>query len=167
MIVCKPPLSKLQPGSLPDAPSPAVYAGDFNCWNTDRGYKTTNPDGAYLADWASMADAVLLFDSKELHLIISRRWNTETNPDLAFTKVIGQKPLPVRCILDRFPYCQHHPSLIPTPSLVQLMEGKPVWRWNFHKVNWSEFTNSTNMPNPCQCLLPPTSTISTWSTVRC
>ena len=48
----KPPPSKLRPGSLPDAPAPAVYAGDFNCWNTDWGYKTTNPYGEYLADWA-------------------------------------------------------------------------------------------------------------------
>ena len=142
--VYKPPPSKLQPGSLPDTPAPAVYAGDFNCWNTDWGYKTTNPDGAYLADWASMVDAALLFNPKEPHSFISGRWNTETNPDLAFAKVIGQEPLPVRCILDRFPYSQHRPSLITTPSLVQSMEGKPVRRWNFRKANWSEFANSTN-----------------------
>ena len=144
MNVYKPPTNKLQPGSLPDAPAPAVYAVDFNCWNTDWGYKTTNPDGGYLADWASTADAVLQFNPKEPHSFISRRWNTETNPDLAFTKVIGQESLPVWRILDRFPYSQHCPSLITTPLLVQLMEGKPVRRWNFRKANWSDFTNSTN-----------------------
>ena len=142
--VYKPPPSKLQPGSLLDAPAPAVYAGDFNCWSTDWGYKTTNPDGAYLADWASTADAALLFDLKEPHSFISRRWNTETNPDLAFATVIGQEPLPVWRVLDRFPHSQHRPSLITTPSLVQSTEGKPVQRWNFHKANWSEFANSTN-----------------------
>ena len=124
--VYKPSPNKLQPGSLLD---------DFNCWNTDWGYKTTNPDGAYLADWASTADTALLFNPKEPHLFISGRWNTETNPDLAFTKVIGQEPLPVRHILDRFPYCQHRLSLI-TPSLVQSTEGKPVRRrWNFGKAS--------------------------------
>ena len=91
-----------------------------------------------------MADAALLFNPKEPYSFISGRWNTKTNPDLAFAKVIGQEPLPVRRVLDRFPYSQHHPSLITTPSLVQSMEGKPVWRWNFRKVNWSEFANSTN-----------------------
>ena len=66
-----PPPRKLQPGSLLDAPAPAVYAGNFNGWNTDWGYKTTNPDGAYLVDWASMAYAALLFDLKEPHSFIS------------------------------------------------------------------------------------------------
>ena len=142
MNVYKPPPNKLQTGSLLDAPAPAVYAGNFNCWNTDWSYITTNPDGAYLA--ASTADAVLLFNLKEPHSFISRCWNTETNPDLAFAKVIGQEPLQVRRILDRFPYSKHRPSLITTPLLVHSMEGKPVWRWNFRKANWSEFTNSTN-----------------------
>ena len=124
MNVYKPPPNKLQPGSLPDATAPAVYDSNFNYLNTDWGYKTTNPDGVYLADWASTADAALLLNLKEPHLFISRRWNTETNPDLAFAKVIGQEPLPVWCVLDRFPYSQHHLSLITTPSLVQSMEGK-------------------------------------------
>ena len=65
--VYKPPPNKLQPGSLLDAPAPAVYAGDFNCWNTDCGYKTTNPDGA------STADAVLLVIPKEPCSFISGR----------------------------------------------------------------------------------------------
>ena len=142
--VYKPPPRKLQPGLLLDAPAPAVYASDFNCWNTDWGYKITNPDGAYLADWASTADAELLFDLKEPYSFISRCWNTETNPDLAFAKAIGQEPSPVRHVLDRFPYSQHRPSLITTPSLVQSTEGKPIQRWNFCKANWSEFANSTN-----------------------
>ena len=78
------------------------------------------------------------------HLFISGRWNTETNPDLAFAQVIGQEPLPVRHVLDRFPYSQHCPSLITTPSLVQSTERKPVRRWNFRKANWLKFANSTN-----------------------
>ena len=97
-----------------------------------------------LASRPTMADAVLLFNLKEPHSFISGCWNTETNPDLAFAKVIRQEPLPVRRILDRFPYSQHRPSLITTPSLVQSVEGKPVRRWNFRKANWSEFTSSTN-----------------------
>ena len=98
----------------------------------------------YLAHCASMADAALLFNLKEPHSFISGCWNTETNPDLAFAKVIGQEPLPVWHVLDRFPYSKHCSSLITTPSLVQSMEGKPVRRWNFRKANWSEFANSTN-----------------------
>ena len=59
--------------------------------------------------------AVLLFDSKELSSFIYGRWNTETNPDLAFVKVTGHEPLPFRRIPDRFPR-SHRPSLITTPS---------------------------------------------------
>ena len=38
--VYKPPPSRLEQASLPDAPAPAVYAGDFNCWLTDWGSPT-------------------------------------------------------------------------------------------------------------------------------
>ena len=142
--VYKPPPSRLEQGSLPDSPAPAVYAGDFNCWHTDWGYKSSTQDGEFLAEWFSSADAVLLFDPKEPSSFISGRWNTETNPDLAFAKVIGHKPLPVRRILDRFPRSQHRPSLITTPSLVLSTEGKPVRRWNFRKANWTDFERAVN-----------------------
>ena len=144
MNVRKPPPNKQQPGSLPHAPAPAVRTGDFNCWNTDWGYDTIYPDGTYQADWAFTVDASLLFNLKEPQSFISRRWNTKTNLDLAFTKVIGLELLPVWHVLDKFPYSQHRPSLITTPSLVQSTEGKPVQIWNFRKANWSEFMNSTN-----------------------
>ena len=152
--VYKPPPSRLQPDSLPDIPAPAIYAGDFNCWHSDWGYKTTNHDGVSLVEWASSVDAVLLFDPKEPHSFTSGRWNSETNPDLAFAKASGQEPFPERRVLDRFPCSQHRPSLITTPSLVQSTEGKPVRRWNFRKANWPLFAKSTNttadsLPVPC------------------
>jgi len=109
-----------------------------------------------LAEWSSSADAVLLFDPKEPHSFISGRWNTETNPDLAFAKVTGNEPLPVRRILDRFPRSQHRPSLITIPSLVQPTEGKPVRRWNFRKANWPDYGRAINtaaefLPVPSAC----------------
>ena len=137
--IYKPPTSRLEQGSFPDHPAPVVYAGDFNSWHTDWGYKTSTRDGEFLAEWSSSVDAVLLYDPKEPSSFVSGRWNTETNPDLAFAKVIGQEPLPVRRILDRFPRSQHRPSLITTPSQVQSTEGRPVRRWNFRKANWTDF----------------------------
>ena len=142
--VYKPPRSILEQASLPDAPVPAVYAGDFNCWLTVWGYKTTNHDGESLAECSSSADAVLLFDPKEPRSFISRRWDTETNPNRVFGKTIRQEPLPVQYVLDRFPRSQHRPSLITTPSLIQSTEGKPVRWWNFRKANWSDFTADVN-----------------------
>ena len=82
--VYKPPPSELYPTSLPSVPAPAIYAGDFNCQHTDWGYKQTTKDGETLSDWASSAEAVLLYDPKEPPSFFSARWNTYTNPDLAF-----------------------------------------------------------------------------------
>ena len=82
--VYKPPPSELYPTSLPSVPAPAIYAGDFNCQHTDWGYKQTTKDGETLSDWASSAEAVLLYDQKEHPSFFCTRWNTYTNPDLAF-----------------------------------------------------------------------------------
>ena len=82
--VDKPPQSELYPTSLPSVPAPAIYAGDFNCQHTYWGYKHTIKDGDTLSDWASSTEAVLLYEPKEPPSFFSARWNTYTNPDLAF-----------------------------------------------------------------------------------
>ena len=89
--VYKPPPSELYPTSLPSLPAPAIYAGDFNCQHTDWGYKQTTKDGETLSDWASTAEAVLLYDPKEHPSFFSARWNTYTNPDLAFAVYLGSQ----------------------------------------------------------------------------
>ena len=63
--VYKHPPSELYSASLPSVPAPAIYAGDFNCQHTDWGYKQTTKDGETLSDWASSAEAVLLYNPKE------------------------------------------------------------------------------------------------------
>ncbi|CAM4567709.1 unnamed protein product [Leuciscus chuanchicus] len=60
--VYKPPPSMLTMASLPPAPAPAIYAGDFNCQHIDWGYSHTTPNGEILSQWASSANALLLFD---------------------------------------------------------------------------------------------------------
>ena len=63
--VYKPPPSTLTVSALPLVQAPAIYAGDFNCQHTDWGYFHTTPDGETLCEWASNANAQLLFDPKE------------------------------------------------------------------------------------------------------
>ena len=46
-------------------PAPAICAGDVNCHHTGWGYKHTTKDGETMSDWASSAEAALLYDSKE------------------------------------------------------------------------------------------------------
>lgn len=84
--IYKPPPSRLVPTSLPDVPAPAVYAGDFNSHHTHWAYSSSNTDGDFLAEWASTADATLLYDPKEPRTFYSARWNSTTNPNLALAK---------------------------------------------------------------------------------
>ena len=129
----------------PDTPVPAIYAGDFNSGHTDWEYKSCIQDSKFLVDWALASNGPLLFDPKKPATFISGRWKTETNPDLAFTKVHAQDPLPVRRILDSFPCSQHKPSLITTSSLIQPTGGKPVCRWNLRKASWPEFEREVDV----------------------
>ena len=148
MNVYKPPPSELYPTSLPSVPAPAIYAGDFNCQHTDWGYKHTTKDSETLSDWASSAEAVLMYDPKEPPSFFSARWNTYTNPDLAFAVGPSCGPKPERRIIDRFPRPHHRPSIIKVPSLVLPIAGKTVKRWNFWKANWELFTAETERRPP-------------------
>ena len=142
--VYKPPPCRLVQGYLPDVPTPALYAGDFNSRHTDCGYTNTNEDGAFLVEWASVVDATLLYDPKEPSTFYSARWNCNTNPDLAFSKHSPQEAMSVRRILDRFPRSHHRPSLITTSSLIHTIGGRPVLRWHFRKAKWDDFENAVN-----------------------
>ena len=151
--VYKPPPSTLTVSALPLIQAPAIYAGDFNCQHTDWGYSHTTPDGETLCEWASNANAQLLFDPKEPPSFHSSRWNTFTNPDLAFAVCRNGDPIPERQVIERFPRSHHRPSVIQVPSLVQPVGGKPVRRWNFRKANWQAFTaeterTSASLPDP-------------------
>ena len=96
----------------PSVPAPAIYAGDVNCQHTDWGYKQTTKDGETLSDWASSAEELLLYDPKEPPSFFSARWNTYTNPDLAFAVGRSCDPKPERRIIYRFPRSHHRPSII-------------------------------------------------------
>lgn len=62
VTIYKPPPGRLYPISLPDAPASAVYAGAFNSHHTDWANSSSNADGDFLADWALIMDATLLYD---------------------------------------------------------------------------------------------------------
>ena len=78
--------SKLVHTLLLHVPSPALYTSDFNCQHTDWAYKKSNADGDSLVEWASSIDATLLYDLKEPHTFYSACWDSNTNPNLAFSK---------------------------------------------------------------------------------
>ena len=117
----------------------SMYVGDFSCHSTTWGYRSTNPSGEALEDWASASGLNLLHDPKQPDSFHSRRGNTGTNPDLAFLNLRG--PLPHGTILEPFPKSQHRPSLIQPINPIEPRTAKPVLRWNFRKAHWKQFTN--------------------------
>ena len=121
--VYKPPPTRLQTLDLPVFPHLCLYAGDFN------------------------------YNAKDAATFYSGRWNTGTNPDLAFASVGPNSRLPDRRILDKFPRSQHRPSLITPTRFAMAVPSMPVKRWNFRKAKWSHYIALTN--KFAKTLLPP------------
>ena len=126
---------------LPVFPHPSIYSGDFNSQHRAWGYKQSTPNGEALSDWASRADLTLLYSNKYHPSFYLHRWNSGTNPDLAFTTSDSSdiKQMPTRTVLGRFTRSQHRPSIIVHPALITPTPTKPVSRWNFRKANWEAF----------------------------
>ena len=153
--VYKPPPTRLRTLDLPVFPHPYLHAGDFNCRHADWGYDDNSPDGEYLAGWASINCLALLYNTKDAASFYSGRWNTGTNPDLAFASVGPNSRLPDRHVLEKFPRSQHRPSLITPPRFAMAVPSMPVKRWNFGKAKWSHYIALTN--KFAKTLLPPDS----------
>ena len=124
--VYKAPPMRLQASDLPVFPHPVLYAGDFNCPHVNWGCRTSRDDGECLVAWSSLNGLVPLHDPKDVATFHSGRWNTGTNPDLAFVSVGPDSRVPNRRILETFPRSQHLPSLIVPPRLALPVPSKPV-----------------------------------------
>ena len=121
--VYKPPPTRLRTLDLQVFPHPCLYAGDFNCCHADWGYDDNSPDGECLAGWASVNYLALLYNAKDAASFYSGRWNTGTNPDLAFASVGPNSRLPDRRVLEKFPRSQHRPSLIAQPRFAMAVQA--------------------------------------------
>ena len=126
--IYKPPPTRLRVSDLPVFTHPCLYAGDFNCPHVDWGYNTNSADGDCLLTWANSNNLALLHDPKDEPSFHSGRWNTGTNPDLAFTTIGPSSLLPYGRVLEKFPRSQHRPSLKTPPRLSFPVPGRPVKR---------------------------------------
>ena len=137
-------------------PHPCLYAGDFNCRHADWGYDDNSPDGKCLPGWASINCLALLHNAKDAASFYSGRWNTGTNPDLAFASVGPNSRLPDRRVLEKFPRSQHRSSLITPPRFSMAVPSMPVKRWNLPmEGQWKHYIALTN--KFAKTLLPPDS----------
>ena len=128
--------------------------------------RLTTPNGEALSDWASRADLTLLHSNKNPPSFYSNRWNSGTNPDLAFTTSDSSdiKQMPIRTVIGRFPRSQHRPSIIVNPALITPTPTKPVPRWNFRKANWEAFKRDSE--TVVNNLAHPTKKLSTNAITR-
>ena len=151
--VYKPPSTRLRTLDLPVFPHPCLYGGDFNCRHADSGYDENNPDGECLAGWASINCLAVLYNAKNPASFYSGRWNTGTNPDLAFVSVGPNSRLPDRRVLEKFPRSQHRPSLLTPPRFAMAVPNMLVKRWNFRKAKWSHYIALTKNSQRLCCRL--------------
>ena len=142
--VYKPPPTQLRSLDLPVFPHPCLYAGDFNCRHADWGYDDNSPDGECLADWANINCLGLLYNAKNAASFYSDRWNTGSNPDLAFASVGPNSRLPDRRVFEKLPRSQHRPLLITPSKFAMAVPSMSVKRWSFRKAKWSQYIALTN-----------------------
>jgi len=159
----KPPSVKMDTTGLPYLSRPCMYAGDFNGHSTKWGYRSTNASGEALEDWAFASSLSLLHEPKQPDSFHSHRWNTGTNPDLAFVNLAT--PLPHLTILEPFPKSQHRPSLIQPINPIKPLTAKLVLRWNFRKARWEQFNSLTELGG--ESLPDPSSNLDTVYSAFC
>ena len=116
---------------------------------------TVRTVSAWLAGQVLIVSICLLYNAKNAASFYSGRWNTGTNPDLAFASVGPNSRLPDRRVLDKFSRSQHRPSLITPPRFAMPVPSMPIKRWNFRKAKWSHYIALTN--KFAKTLLPPDS----------
>ena len=96
---------------------------------------------AAFIDGVTTIDLTLLYDNRQPNSFCSGRWQTQTNPDLAFTTTHSAHTNCVhRIVTDLFPRSQHRPSIITHDALIKPTPSAPILRWNFRKPHWDDFT---------------------------
>jgi len=128
---------------------PDVSTSQTLCWRLQLptcqlnwGYSKTS-DGQSLDSWATSNNLWLLYDPKETASSSSHRWNVDTNPHLALVSLGQDKQLPDRRGLGKFPWAQHRPSLITTPTLKVPVCSDPMRAWNFRKADFCLLTGQS------------------------
>ena len=111
---------------------------------TQWGYRANASNRECLVEWAAYNDLILLHNPKGAANFTSGRWNTGTNPDLAFASTGPDNMLPDRCVLEKFPRSRHRPSLTTAVKLVAPVLSEPMKRWNFRKADWNNYSLFTN-----------------------
>jgi len=124
--IYKPPHSRFTPTAIPKFPHPSLHVGTFNCQHVNWVYNKTSLDGESLDSWTTSNNLGLLHDPRETASFSSHQWNVGTNLDLALASFGQGSRLSDRCVLGKFLWSQHRPSLITPPRLKVPAHSDPV-----------------------------------------
>lgn len=83
----------------------------------------------------------LIHDAKQWETFKSRRWDTETSPDLCFVSE-DSNGLPLstyRTIGNKFPKSQHCPVSVTIRIAIPSVDNPEMPRWNLRKADWAAF----------------------------
>lgn len=119
--------------------NPCLYIGDMNSRHITWGYRSNNPDGELLLDWANNNALELIYDAKDRKSFFSKVHKTETNPDLCFISNNLHNKVK-RKVLNDFPHSQHRPTLVHIGIRIHLVQSLQKPRYNFLKANWDGFS---------------------------
>ena len=95
-------------------------------------------------NWTNKNALDLLRNPKDAPSFFCGRWNSETNPDLAFLS-LGRDSSSShdRRVLENS-RSQHRPSLITACKLGVPVPSAPYKRWSFRKANCQRYSRTTN-----------------------
>ena len=124
--------------------SQCLVTGDFNSHSEAWGYDEADKRGEEVEDWQVDNNLLLLNDPDDQSTFFSRRWLTNTTPDLAFaTNDIARKA--TRTVLSQLGGSDHRPVKLSLDLNFKPQESKSFPRWNYKKANWERFAEKVDM----------------------
>lgn len=112
----------------------ALYVGDFNNHNVERGY---DDNGNKPQDWIILHNMKLIYNAQEKGTFRLARWSKYYTTDLSiFSKYfLSDNTMVTRNVLGNFPNSQHRPVVLDYGLQIPLIRSIPKLRWNFRKAD--------------------------------
>ena len=119
-----------------------LITGDFNCRSQSWGYENIDKRGEDVEEWQDEHSLILVNDPTDQHTFYSRRWHSESTPDLAFCTDDLHSRL-TREVCSQLAGSDHRPVLLSISD--EPMKTAPQHsRWNYKKANWGLFSIRSN-----------------------
>ena len=120
-----------------------MVMGDFNSHSERWGYAETDKRGEDVEDWEIDTNVHLINKEDDEPTFYSRRWNSTSTPDLAFS-TDNLFSVTERTVLKQLGGSDHKPIKLSINLNVQIPQVKCLPRWNFKKADWPLYETLTD-----------------------